>query len=106
MKAFVTGGLGQIGSHVIEMLLARGDEVVTVDNLATGRPEHLPAHPRLRVVIDSIAKKELVEKLVAEQRPDVIVHAAASYKEPRRLGQRHPDQLRRGSQHRRLGQAS
>ena len=82
MKAFVTGGLGQIGSHVIEMLLARGDEVVTVDNLATGRPEHLAAHPKLRVVIDSIAKKELVERLVAEQRPDVIIHAAASYKDP------------------------
>lgn len=82
MKAFVTGGLGQIGSHVVEELLARGDEVLTVDNLATGRREHLLDHPKLKIVIGSVADKELVERLVAEQQPDVIVHAAASYKDP------------------------
>jgi nucleoside-diphosphate-sugar epimerase len=82
MKVFVSGGLGQIGSHVIELLLQRGNEVVTIDNLATGRREHLAEHPRLRVVIGSIADKSLVERLVGEQRPDVVVHAAASYKDP------------------------
>ena len=50
MKVFVTGGLGQIGSHVIEALLARGDQVLTLDNLATGRREHLCDHPDLDVV--------------------------------------------------------
>lgn len=82
MKAFVTGGLGQIGSHVIEELLARGDEVVTIDNLATGRREHLADHSKLKIVIGSVANKELVEQLVAEQQPDVVIHAAASYKDP------------------------
>ena len=33
MKIFITGGLGQIGSHVAEMLLDRGDEVLVIDNL-------------------------------------------------------------------------
>ena len=61
MKIFVTGGLGQIGSHVIEMLLDRGDRVVTVDNLATGRREHLTDHPNLTVVIDSIVNKFLMD---------------------------------------------
>ena len=37
MRAVVTGGAGFIGSHVVEALLARGDEVHVVDNLATGR---------------------------------------------------------------------
>lgn len=82
MKVFVTGGLGQIGSHVIEMLLARGDEVVTVDNLATGRREHLADHPRLKVVIDSIANKAAMDTLIGDFRPDAIVHTAASYKDP------------------------
>ena len=41
MKALITGGLGQIGSHVAEMMLKRGDEVLVIDNLATGRREHL-----------------------------------------------------------------
>jgi UDP-glucose 4-epimerase len=82
MKVFVTGGLGQIGSHVVEMLLERGDEVIAIDNLATGRREHLSDHPKLRVVIDTIADKNLVDQLVGDFRPDAIVHTAASYKDP------------------------
>lgn len=81
-KVFVTGGLGQIGSHVIEMLLARGDQVVTIDNLATGRREHLQDHPNLTVVIDSIANKEVVDRLIGDFKPDAVVHTAASYKDP------------------------
>lgn len=82
MRVFVSGGLGQIGSHIIEMLLERGDEVLTMDNLATGRKEHLNPHSKLKVVLDSIANKELVENLIKEFRPDAIVHTAASYKDP------------------------
>ena len=82
MKVFVTGGCGQVGSHIIEMLLARGDEVLAIDNLATGRREHLADHAKLRVVIDTIADKALVDRLLAEFKPDVVVHTAASYKDP------------------------
>ncbi len=82
MKVFVTGGLGQIGSHVVEMLLERGDQVVTIDNLATGRREHLADHPNLTVIIDSISNKPLLEKLIGDFRPDALVHAACSYKDP------------------------
>ena len=82
MKVFVTGGLGQIGSHVIEMLLDRGDEVVTMDNLATGRREHLADHPRLTVLIESIADRARVHQVIGDFRPDAIVHTAASYKDP------------------------
>ena len=62
MRAFITGGLGQIGSHVAEMLLDRGDKVVVMDNLETGRSEHLPQHENLTIIIGSIADKELVDQ--------------------------------------------
>ena len=81
-KVFVTGGLGQIGSHVAEMLLSRGDSVTVIDNLATGRREHLEEHPNLNVVIDTISDKGLVDNLIKDFEPDAIVHTAASYKDP------------------------
>ena len=82
MKVLVTGGLGQIGSHVAEMLLERGDQVLVIDNLATGRREHLTDQPKLEIVIDTIADKALVDRLVGDFKPDAIVHTAASYKDP------------------------
>jgi len=82
MNVFVTGGCGQVGSHVTEMLLARGDKVLVIDNLATGRRDHLADHSNLRVVIDTIADRDVVNSLVKEFRPEVIVHTAASYKDP------------------------
>lgn len=82
MRILITGGLGQIGSHVAEMALARGDTVLVVDNLATGRREHLEDHSRLTIVIDSIANRPVMERLFADFRPDAVVHAAASYKDP------------------------
>jgi nucleoside-diphosphate-sugar epimerase len=82
MKVFVTGGCGQIGSHIIELLLERGDQVVAIDNLATGRREHLQDHPNLEVIIDTIADKALIDRVIGGFRPDAIVHTAASYKDP------------------------
>jgi UDP-glucose 4-epimerase len=82
MKVLVSGGLGQIGSHVVEMLLERGDHVVVVDNLATGRIEHLSAHPHLKIIIDTISNRDLIYSLMEDFKPDAVVHAACSYKDP------------------------
>lgn len=47
----ISGGAGFIGSHLADLLLARGDSVTVVDNLSTGRRSNLPAtHPRLRFI--------------------------------------------------------
>lgn len=82
MKTLITGGLGQIGSHIAEMMLERGDQVLVVDNLETGRREHLAEHQNLQVVIGSIADKNLVKKCFGDFKPDAVVHTAASYKDP------------------------
>ncbi len=82
MKVFVTGGCGQVGSHVAELLLERGDSVLAIDNFATGRPEHLQDHPGLTFVEGSIADKELIDRLIGDFKPDTLIHTAASYKDP------------------------
>jgi len=82
MKILITGGLGQIGSHIAEMLLERGDKVLVIDNLATGRKEHLQDHKNLQVVIGTIADRQTLDQLFADFQPDTVVHAAASYKDP------------------------
>lgn len=82
MKVFITGGSGFIGSHLADRLLARGDEVLVIDNFATGRKDNLKAHPKLKIVEDSICNEKLMNQLMQEFKPDLVVHAAASYKDP------------------------
>lgn len=82
MKVFITGGSGFIGSHLADRLLARGDEVLVIDNFATGRRDNLKAHPKLKIVEDSICNEKLMNQLMQEFKPDLVVHAAASYKDP------------------------
>ena len=43
-RAVVTGGAGFIGSHMVDLLVERGFEVVAIDNLVTGRRENLADH--------------------------------------------------------------
>jgi UDP-glucose 4-epimerase len=82
MKVFVTGGAGQVGSTVIDMLLARGDQVLAIDNFSTGRRDNLTEHKDLKLVEDSIVEAAVVEKLFGEFKPQVVIHTAASYKDP------------------------
>ena len=73
MRAIVTGGAGFIGSHVVEALLARGDEVVALDDLSNGKRENVPEGVRL-VVADL---REPLDKLFDEVRPEVCFHLGA-----------------------------
>ncbi|MFT5130554.1 MAG: UDP-glucose 4-epimerase [Rhodothermales bacterium] len=82
MKVFITGGAGFIGSHIAERLVARGDQVLIIDNFATGRRDNVTPGPNLELVEDTIADKGVVDSLFDRFQPDVVVHAAASYKDP------------------------
>src|ERR1700719_1810535 len=82
MKVLVTGGSGLVGSTVIDLFLGRGDEGVAIDNFSTRRRDNLTPHPRLRMVEGSIADARLVDGLIGDFHPDVVVHTAASYKNP------------------------
>lgn len=82
VKVLITGGAGFIGSHLADRLLARGDEVLVIDNYATGRRDNLKPQPRLTVIEGTIADSALVDRTFKEFGPDVVVHAAASYKDP------------------------
>lgn len=78
-KFLLTGGAGFIGSHLVEALLARGESVVVLDNLATGRLANLDAvsgHERLRFVQGTVLDELIVDELVHEC--DVVVHLAAA----------------------------
>jgi UDP-glucose 4-epimerase len=82
MKVLITGGAGFIGSHLADRLLGRGDEVLVIDNFATARRDSLSSHPRLTVVEGTISEEALVSRLLSEMHPEIVVHAAASYKDP------------------------
>jgi UDP-glucose 4-epimerase len=73
MRAVVTGGAGFIGSHLVDALVARGDEVHVLDNLATGSLD----------VVNSAAAfhegdiRSDAAALFAEARPELVFHLAA-----------------------------
>jgi UDP-glucose 4-epimerase len=75
MRALVTGGAGFIGSHVADALAKRGDAVLVVDDLSTGREENLSELVRLERA--SIADGAAMGRIADGFRPDVVFHLAA-----------------------------
>lgn len=79
MKTLITGGAGFIGSHLADLLVARGDQVILLDDLSTGSYDnitHLLGRPDVEFVLGSILNADLVDGLAA--RADRIFHLAAA----------------------------
>ena len=80
MRIVVTGGAGFIGSNLVRALVDRGDEVVAVDNLSTGRREHLEDllddHRASLEVRDIVTEADALPSLF--DGADVVVHLAAN----------------------------
>ena len=85
MKVLVTGAAGFIGMHCIERLLARGDQVVGIDNLndyydvtlKESRLSRIADHAAFRFQRVSIEDKEAMAGIFAEEKPDRVIHLAA-----------------------------
>jgi UDP-glucose 4-epimerase len=73
-KILVTGGAGFIGSHVVDLFLEKGYEVVIVDDLSSGRASNL--NPQAKFYQIDIRSSEIREVFAAEK-PDFISHHAA-----------------------------
>ena len=79
MRALITGGAGFIGSHLADRLLDRGDQVVLLDDLSTGRLaniKHLNGSADAEFVLGSILNADLVDSVVS--RVDAVFHLAAA----------------------------
>jgi UDP-glucose 4-epimerase len=87
MKALITGGAGFIGSHLADRLLAEGHQVLVIDNYATGRRDNLTERDGLTIVEATIEDSDAVDQAFEGFGPDVVVHAAASYKDPDAWGE-------------------
>ena len=72
MRAIVTGGAGFIGSHAVDALVARGDEVHVLDDLSKGRRERIAPNAELHV-----ADVREPDAVFDEARPELVLHLAA-----------------------------
>jgi UDP-glucose 4-epimerase len=75
MRVLVTGGAGFIGSHVVERLLAAGNEVAVLDNFSTGRRENVPAGVRCYEL--DVRERDAVRRAFDAFRPQAVNHQAA-----------------------------
>lgn len=81
MRILITGGAGCLGSSLIENYLPKGNEIVVIDNFATGKREVLPEMEGLKVIEGSVANEALVNKTFADFKPTHVINSAASYKD-------------------------
>jgi UDP-glucose 4-epimerase len=79
MRALVTGGAGFIGSHLVDALLDRGDEVAVVDDLSTGKRENLTGALARGADLHELDIRDAaaLREVIAAGRPDIVFHLAA-----------------------------
>lgn len=82
MRILITGGAGCLGSNLIEHWLPQGHQILILDNFATGKREVVPPVSGLELREGSIADAQWVDTCFAAFKPEVVIHAAAAYKDP------------------------
>jgi UDP-glucose 4-epimerase len=75
VRAVVTGGAGFIGSNLVDALLGRGDEVVVVDDLSSGKRERVPTGAEFHQI--DLRDASAMRALAADLRPQAVFHLAA-----------------------------
>lgn len=76
MSILVLGGAGYIGSHTVYELVAKGEDVVVVDNLETGYIEAV--HPEARFYQGDIRDRAFVDSVFEKENIDAVIHFAAN----------------------------
>src|ERR1700738_5332083 len=76
MKILVVGGAGYIGSVCTELLLEEGHSVTIFDNLSEGHRRALD--PRAEFIEGDLLDRQSIEKTLAKQKPDAVMHFAAN----------------------------
>ena len=82
MILLVTGGYGQIGSHVIDNEINNFEKVISLDNLSTGKIYHLKNYKNLININCDISDTQKIIEIFKEHKPNYVVHCAGSYKDP------------------------
>ena len=77
MAYLVTGGAGFIGSHITEEIIKRGDEVIILDNMYSGRAENIAVNPKAVFIDGSIQDKEILGSICTKYNIEGIFHLAA-----------------------------
>lgn len=79
MRALVTGGAGFIGSNLVDALVDRGDDVIVLDDLSSGKEANLAGalERGVRLHRGDIRDGDAVQRLLADERPEVVFHLAA-----------------------------
>ncbi|MCX7765370.1 MAG: UDP-glucose 4-epimerase GalE, partial [Candidatus Sumerlaeia bacterium] len=75
MSVLVVGGAGYIGSAMVELLIARGEAVVVLDNLSRGHRQAI--HPGAVFILGDMADYELVTNTLQQYKCDVVMHFSA-----------------------------
>jgi len=81
-RILITGGAGCLGASLVEHFVPRGDQVLVIDNFATGKREVLPEVPGLEVVEGSIVDAAVVNRCFDDFAPTHVIHSAAAYQDP------------------------
>lgn len=81
-KAWVIGGAGFIGSHVVDRCLEEGMEVVVYDNFSTGKRSFLPEVSECHIIEGDILDGASLSREMKESTPDVVFHLAAIHHIP------------------------
>lgn len=78
-RVAVTGGAGFIGSHLVDALIARGDRVLVIDDLSTGRRENLAGALDAGAVLEhgDVRDAGALRRALREWRPELVFHLAA-----------------------------
>jgi nucleoside-diphosphate-sugar epimerase len=82
MRLIITGGAGSLGSNLVEHLGDRCDDILVIDNFATGKAAALLPRENLRVLEGTIEDRAFIDTEFSKFQPTHVIHSAASYKDP------------------------